>query len=244
MPPADLGWHIWNTSGYSQVSRLMSAATQLISVTTAREYKSALSFVHEFSVMDDIAYHLQYLEFCYVIKSLHKPSLTTLNLLNKTIIVGLASIAEAILDDGLRSLLVRTAKNERNKFCGPLQIKHYATLGDLILQAKEYDLIDEVVSKKLEQLHKWRNTIHFKRSQKGRPKEYDAYPEQLLQNAQENFEQLIAHMSARYALLATISIDRKFSYPWEKAKLNVCLLDDGKNRKTVKKEVCVLKSPA
>ena len=56
-------------------------------VTKAYDLRQFLSFVQETVCKVNISHHLQYLEFLYKIKKLHDPELTTLSLLNKSIIV-------------------------------------------------------------------------------------------------------------------------------------------------------------
>ncbi len=178
----------------------------LISVTTAETFKQYLRFIDNWDRKKNISYHLQYVDFLYKIKKIHTPGLTTLSLMNKTIIIEYFTIIEAIIDALLCQLSV---KIEEDSYVS-LDVNEYMNAGELLQLAKKYHIIDTEIHSKLGQVKNIRNRIHIKRPRKSQKYEYKAYTPKILKQHEKIFKNLMVFLFEKN------DIDyNDYQWPWK-----------------------------
>ncbi len=120
-------------------------------------YKEELFFIKEGLKRDNIAYHLQYLEFNVYLYNNYDITYNIESLLCKNMLLTLAMIFEAILSDLLREKI--NTYNEVNNIDYRLRNREF-TFEKLIGHGFRLDLIDLKSREKLEQLRRIRKNIH------------------------------------------------------------------------------------
>ena len=170
----------------------------------AAVYKRNFNFLADRISRFNAAYHLQFIEYCWRLNA--RLVRTTRSLMNRTLMVELASIVELVLNDVLSSLKVSGhGLNTR-----PIHIPIYLTLDKLIDLARYYDLLNDALAEDLRDLNTARNSIHFKKFNKARVLEHDYYRDAMVHKAIQTFEAFLN------AIHNKIHPHRKpnFVYPW------------------------------
>jgi hypothetical protein len=172
----------------------------------ASRYKRNFQFLHSATHRYNAAYHLQFIEYCWQVN--RGLTRTTRSLMNRTIIMELASIVEVVLHDALSGLRMSgQGVAER-----PFPVADHLTLEKLIELAAYCELIEGPLAGQLRELNAGRNAIHFKRFHKLRVLEYDYYKDEMVQKAVETFETFLAAIGRKLSIAG--SRRRVFIYPW------------------------------
>jgi len=195
---------------------------EIISVTSKRQYWDTLVFINDYSTRDNISYHLQYLEFCYVVNFYFTPSLTTGSLLRKTVIIEYVSIIETILDSMIFELRVRDYPV--GSFVGLHYLKKNTRFGELLEIARYYKILNEDILKKVEKIGEYRNRVHFKRVARNE-KEWDYYTDYKLTETENIFEEFIEECRKRHRRLTSDVKVNDFIFPKNQAKGNRILTE-------------------
>jgi hypothetical protein len=190
---------------------------RIISVTPKQQYWDSLPFVNDYATRDNISYHLQYLEFCYVVNFYFSPSLVTGSLLRKTIIIEYVSIIETILDNIISEFRVRDYP--ANSFLNLHYLRKTTRLGELLEIASWYKLLNEELLKKVGKIGEYRNRVHFKRVTRNE-KELDYYTEYKLTETEAIFNEFIIECTKRYKRLCKNASTVNFIYPKDRAMGN------------------------
>lgn len=178
---------------------------EIIPLKKAKEIRAFLSFIDKGGTCCNISHHIQYLEFLYKIKKLHQPTLTSLSLLNKTIIIEYFVVIEAIIDCLLCQLRV-----EVNEKTVAIEIEEYTYAGELFRLAKHYKIIDQETHGRIGQLKETRNKIHIKRTRAKQKLEYHEYPDSLLKQRENIFKAFMVFLFEKH------NIDySNFLWPWD-----------------------------
>jgi len=178
-----------------------------IQVTIAEAFKSYLAFIDDWDKKKNISYHLQYIEFLYKIKKIHEPTLTTLSLSNKTIIIEYFTVIEAIIDALLCQLLVKVDENHFVQ----IEINEYTGADELLKLAKKYKIISQDIHTQLGQIKGTRNRIHIKRPRKKQKYEYKEYTKELLEKYEKTFKVFLEYLFKKN----NIAEYKKYPWPWK-----------------------------
>ena len=177
-------------------------------VRKADDYKKNFDFLSDNTNICNAAYHLQFLEHCWTNRKTLES--TTRSLMNRTIIVELASIVELVLFELLSNANVELVPRKNKK---RLEIESNIGLGRLISKAKYYELIEADMTKRLNKLNEGRNSIHFKQFKEKRILEYDYYTDDMVNQAVETF---VEFLKAMYSKVRGIKkLDNQFAWPWK-----------------------------
>src|SRR3989338_1556247 len=175
----------------------------------SEKFKVYLSDVmFEFSHMDNVAYHLQYLEYLYQVQRDIPLILTLKSLRIKTIIVELVGIIESLLYDAVWRLTWDRTR-------GKSPIKRGEGFADIIKMALEECIIPQDLKKDIFDLSILRNRIHLSLI-KDSEKDWHYYDESKLAFAERCCEKTVTHfLYNRRRKLRDIPDPTTFPYPWK-----------------------------
>lgn len=178
--------------------------TEIIQLTKAEDIRTFLSFIDKEAICCNISHHIQYLEFLYRIKKRHKPILTSLSLLNKTIIIEFFVVIEAIIDCLLCQLRVQV-----NGKTVAIEIDKLTHAERLFKLAKRYKIIDSDTHSQIGELKKTRNTIHIKRIRSQQKLEHEEYSDELLEKREKIFKSFMVYLFEKHKIGYS-----DFLWPW------------------------------
>ncbi len=177
---------------------------EIILLKKAEDIRAFLGFIDESGTCYNISHHIQYLEFLYEIKKRHQPKLTSLSLLNKTIIIEYFVVVEAIIDCLLCQLKVKV--NEKTV---AMDIGEHTPADRLFRLAKRYKIIDTDTHSRIGDLKETRNKIHIKRIRSKQKLEHEEYSDELLKEREKIFKSFMVYLFKKHNVNYS-----DFLWPW------------------------------
>jgi hypothetical protein len=177
---------------------------EIIPLKKAEDIRTFLSFIDKEAICCNISHHIQYLEFLYRIKKRHQPKLTSLSLLNKTIIIEYFVVIEAIIDCLLCQLRVQV-----NGKTVAIEIDKLTPADRLFKLAKRYKIIDADTHSRIGDLKETRNKIHIKRTRRRQKLEHEEYSDELLKEREKIFKSFMVYLFEKHNIGHS-----DFLWPW------------------------------
>jgi len=173
-------------------------------VMPAKAYKENFQFLSDGTNICNVAYHMQFIEHCF--REKQNLERTTKSLMNRSIIIELASIIEVCLHEILSCLNVEVPSKKQK----PLNISKTATLGQLLPLAVYYELISADLKGDIKKLNEHRNSVHFERYKKKRILEYNYYTDKMVEESIKIFVEFIKTIHSKIK-----GGDKTFLWPWD-----------------------------
>lgn len=170
-------------------------------------YRKNFDFIANDTNRSNAAYHLQFIDHCWAIRNaLFR---TTRSLMNRTLLMELASIVEVALYDVLSSLEV-SGKGIPGK---TIYIPEHFSMDKLIDLGAYYGLVDDDLAHNLKTLNTMRNSIHFKHFHKKHILEYDYYTDDMVCQAIDIFQSFMTVLRNTLTLPNRVKVP--FIFPWD-----------------------------